>query len=172
MDMPFPIIDDLSRSFPEATIGSRWELLSDRVMGGVSSGRLSRECISGRMALRMQGRVSLENNGGFIQMALDLDPSGGTVDCRGFAGLEIEVSGNGETYGLHLRTAELSRPWQSYRQSFLAQAGWRTVRLPFAGFVPHRTDVPFDPGLVRRLGLVAIGRAFEADLALAAIRFC
>jgi hypothetical protein len=31
--------------------------------------------------------------------------------------------------------------------------------------------VPFDPRLVRRLGLVAIGRAFKADLALAAIRF-
>jgi len=184
MDMPLPIIDDLSRSFPEASIGSRWELLSDRVMGGVSSGRLSRECLAGRMAIHMQGEVSLENNGGFIQMALDLDnggfiqmaldldPSGGSVDCRGFAGLEIEVSGNGETYGLHLRTAELSRPWQSYRQSFLAEAGWRTIRLPFAGFVPHRTDVPFDPGLMRRLGLVAIGRAFKADLALSAIRFC
>jgi len=170
--MPFPIIDDLSRSFPEATIGSRWELLSDRVMGGVSSGRLTRQSVSGRMAIRMQGEVSLENNGGFIQMALDLDPSGAPVDCSNFAGLEIEVSGNGETYGLHLRTADLSRPWQSYRQSFQAEPGWRTITLPFAGFLPHRTDAPFDPRRIRRLGLVAIGRAFDADLALAAVRFC
>ena len=169
--MPFPIIDDLSRRFPEAATASRWELLSDRVMGGVSSGRLTCESVSGRMAIRMQGDVSLENNGGFIQMALDLDPPGATVDCREYDGLEIEVYGNGETYGLHLRTAELSRPWQSYRQSFLADASWRTVRLAFSGFVPHRTDVPFDAGRIRRLGLVAIGRAFKADLALAAIRF-
>ena len=161
------VIDDLSGRFPEATNGARWELLSDRVMGGVSAGRLSLEPV----AIRLQGNVSLENNGGFIQMALDLDPMGGSVDCRGYEGLEIEVSGNGETYGLHLRTADLGRPWQSYRQAFSAPPDWETIRLPFAKFLPHRTDVAFAPGRIRRLGLVAIGRAFRADLALSAIRF-
>ena len=165
------VIDDLSGRFPEATNGARWELLSDRVMGGVSAGRLSLEPVAGRMAIRLQGDVSLENNGGFIQMALDLDPMGGSVDCRGYEGLEIEVSGNGETYGLHLRTADLGRPWQSYRQAFSAPPDWETIRLPFAKFLPHRTDVAFAPGRIRRLGLVAIGRAFRADLALSAIRF-
>lgn len=166
------IIDDLSRDFPEAAIGTRWELLSDRVMGGVSSGRLSREPVAGRMANRMQGDVSLENNGGFIQMALDLSPAGSPVDCRAYEGLEIEVAGNGEIYGLHLRTADLTRPWQSYRQSFRADGSWQVIRLPFAGFAAHRTEASLDLGNVRRLGLVAIGRNFAADLALAAIRFC
>ena len=165
------VIDDLSREFPEATIGTRWELLSDRVMGGISSGRLSREPVAGRMANRMRGEVSLANNGGFIQMALDLDRMGVPVDCRTWQGIEIDVAGNGEDYGLHLRTVDLTRPWQSYRQGFRAEADWRTIRLPFAGFAHHRTEVPFDPGRIRRLGLVAIGRAFTADLALAAIRF-
>ncbi len=165
------VIDDLSGRFPEATNGARWELLSDRVMGGVSAGRLSLEPVAGRMAIRLQGDVSLENNGGFIQMALDLDPMGGSVDCRGYEGLEIAVSGNGETYGLHLRTADLGRPWQSYRQAFSAPPDWETIRLPFAKFLPHRTDVEFAPGRIRRLGLGAIGRAFRADLALSAIRF-
>jgi hypothetical protein len=169
--MPLPIIDDLSRDFPEAAISTRWELLSDRVMGGVSAGRLSRETVSGRQAIRMQGDVSLANNGGFIQMALDLDPAGGAVDCRAFAGIEIAVAGNGETYGLHLRTSDLTRPWQSYRQSFEAGQDWQTIRLAFSGFAPHRTELPMDPARMRRLGLVAIGRAFTADLALAAIRF-
>jgi hypothetical protein len=170
--MPSLVIDDLSEEFPKATIGTRWELLSDRVMGGVSTGRMTRDVISGRAAVRMQGEVSLENNGGFIQMALDLDPSGAAVDCSRFEGLEIEVSGNGESYGLHLRTADLNRPWQSYRQAFRAEPVWRTIRLDFTGFAAHRTDAPFAPGRIRRLGLVAIGRAFKADLALSAIRFC
>ena len=169
--MTFPTIDDLSKDFPETSTGSRWELLSDRVMGGISSGRLTRELVSGRMANRMRGDVSLANNGGFIQMAVDLDPSGRTVDCRDYAGLEIEVWGNGEIYGLHLRTAELSRPWQSYRQTFLAPESWRTVRLAFADFMPHRTEAPLDLTRIRRLGLAAIGRAFEADLAVAGVRF-
>lgn len=168
--MPLPIIDDLSRDFPKAAIGTRWELLSDRVMGGVSSGRIAREIVSGRKAIRMQGDVSLANNGGFIQMALDLDPMGAAVDCHAFAGIAIEVAGNGESYGLHLRSADLTRPWQSFRQVFEAREDWRELRLPFSGFVPHRTDALLDLTRIRRLGLVAIGRAFTADLALAAIR--
>lgn len=169
--MDFPVIDDLSRDFPEAANGARWELLSDRVMGGVSSGRLTREIVSGRAAIRMRGEVSLANNGGFLQMALDLDPEGLSVDCRGFTGLEIEVAGNDEEYGLHLRTAGLTRPWQSYRQGFRAGPAWRKITLPFTGFLPHRTDVALDAGRLRRVGLVAIGRAFHADLALGGLRF-
>ena len=166
-----PVIDDLSGAFPLARNGARWELLSDRVMGGVSAGRLTRETVAGRMAIRLQGDVSLANNGGFIQMALELLPSGAATDCSGFTGIEIEVAGNDETYGLHLRTADLNRPWQSYRQSFRAEADWRVLRLAFAGFLPYRTEAALDVSRLRRLGLVAIGRAFRADLALAAIRF-
>jgi hypothetical protein len=115
--------------------------------------------------------VSLENNGGFIQMALDLDPGGRAVDCSAFTGVEVEVFGTGETYGMHLRTSGLDRPWQSYRQSFLAEPVWRTVRLSFASFLAHRTDLPFDSRAIRRISLVAIGRAFRVDLSLSAIRF-
>ena len=66
------VIDDLGRDNLVATIGTRWQLVTDRVMGGVSDGTLVRETVSGRPALRMRGDVSLENNGGFVQMALDL----------------------------------------------------------------------------------------------------
>lgn len=169
--MALPIIDDMSFDFPLASNGARWELLSDRVMGGVSSGRLTRETVAGRKAIRLQGDVSLENNGGFIQMALDLDPSGAAIDCRDFTGIEIVVCGNDESYGLHLRTTALERPWQSYRQTFRTGPAWQNIRLPFSGFVPHRTPAAFDPGHLRRFGLVAIGRAFSADLALTSIRF-
>lgn len=168
--MPLSIIDDLSKDFPEAAIGTRWELLSDRVMGGVSSGRLSRGTVAGRVAICLRGEVSLANNGGFLQMALDLDPEGAAVDWRGQSGLEIEVAGNDETYGLHLRTLDLTRPWQSYRQAFRATAVWQTIRLPFSGFAAHRTELALDLSRMRRLGLVAIGRAFHADLALRGIR--
>ena len=99
--MPSSLIDDLSKPFPAAANGARWEILSDLVMGGVSAGRLTREVVDGRPAISLRGEVSLENNGGFIQMALDLDPAGAAVDARGFTGLEILVRGNDEDYGLH-----------------------------------------------------------------------
>lgn len=168
---PTPKIDDLSRPFPQALCGADWELLSDRVMGGVSAGTLTREMVAGRPANRLRGEVSLANNGGFLQMALDLDRTGAPVHCGAFSGIAIEVFGNGEDYGLHLRTAGLTRPWQSYRQGFRAGGEWHTIRLPFTGFEAHRTELPFDPAQLRRIGLVAIGRAFTADLAVASVSF-
>lgn len=160
------IIDDLSRPFPEAANGACWELVTDGVMGGLSSGRLRRETVDGRAALRMTGEVSLANNGGFVQMALDLAPPGALLDASGWAGLALELRGNGESYGVHLRTDAVTRPWQSWRQGFVAPPDWAELRLPFDGFAPHRIDAPLDRARLRRLGLVAIGRSFAADLAL------
>lgn len=164
------ILDDLSREHPETTIGTRWQLLSDAVMGGVSAGRMSRSQYAGRPAIRMQGEVSLENNGGFLQIAMDLAPDGGTLDVSCFAGIAIAVAGNGQDYGLHLRTSELARPWQSYRTSFVATPEWQEILCPFASFVPHRTETPLNLRLLRRLGVVAIGRAFAADVAVGGLR--
>lgn len=165
------IIDDLSCEPPLAAIGSTWRLFTDRVMGGVSTGTMARDFIDGRPAIRMRGEVSLDNNGGFVQISLDFAPDGGLIDASGWSGIELDVFGNGEAYGLHLRTDALIRPWQSYRQTFRACAEWRTVRLPFDCFVPYRTDVPLDTRRLRRVGLVAIGRAFAPDLALGGLRF-
>jgi hypothetical protein len=165
------IIDDLSRDPPMSAIGTRWQLFTDRVMGGVSDGSMVREIVAGQPAIRMRGDVSLENNGGFAQISLDLAPDGQAVDVSAWSGLELDVFGNGEEYGVHLRTSDLTRPWQSYRQSFRADPQWRTIPFRFQEFVPHRTDVPLDTRRLRRIGVVAIGRAFSADLAVGGVRF-
>lgn len=165
------IVDDLSREPPLAAIGNGWQLLTDQVMGGVSIGTMVRDVVGGRTAIRMRGEVSLQNNGGFVQIALDLSPDHGVVDASAWDGIELDVFGNGQEYRVHLRTDALTKPWQSYRQVFTADAQWRTVQLPFDHFVAHRTDVPLDTRRLRRLGLVAIGRAFSADLSLGGLRF-
>lgn len=165
------IIDALDQPPPRATIGTAWELVADRVMGGRSRGDMRYETVAGRPAVRLVGTVSLANNGGFLQIALDLAANGGTLDASAWDGIELDVFGNGEPYNLHLRTADVVRPWQSYRATFDAPATWTTRRLPFAGFAPHRLEAPFDPTRLRRLGIVAIGRAFHADIAVGGLRF-
>jgi hypothetical protein len=165
------IIDDLRFDPPLAVTGNGWALISDRVMGGVSDGAMSREVVAGREAIRMTGGVSLENQGGFLQVALDLGDTGGEVDARRWTGIRLEVFGNDQVYNLHLRTSDIRRPWESYRQSFRAPPTWTTVHLPFDGFAPHRTDRPLTLARLRRIGIVAIGREFEADIAIADIRF-
>lgn len=165
------IIDDLTPPHPSAANGAAWEMISDCVMGGVSHGTMTREDVRGRPALRMQAKVSLENNGGFVQMALDLDPHGDTIDASQWSGLELDVIGNREAYNLHLRTADVVRPWQFYRASFRPVPEWRTIRLPFTDFTAHRIDAPLDLSRLRRIGIVALGRSFEADIAIGRIRF-
>jgi hypothetical protein len=141
-----------------------WQLVSDQVMGGVSAGTLSVEDAPQGRAHHMSGRVSLDNNGGFIQMAADIAPP-----PPGTKGLMLDVSGNGEQYNVHLRTSDLDRPWQSYRASFIAPDDRQEIRLDLADFEPHRTDEPFNPAKLRRIGIVAIGREFDADVWLYSI---
>ncbi len=45
------------------------------------------------------------------------------------------------------------------------------MQVPFAGFTPHRTHLPLRPSRLRRIGLIAIGRALEVDVALIDLRF-
>lgn len=145
-----------------------WRLITDGVMGGVSRGQLLDAERDGQPCQCMQGEVSTANNGGFVQMALDLT-DGEVLDASAFAGLELEVFGNGERYNAHLRTTDTRLPWQAYRASFLAEPRWQCLRLPFASFAPHRIEQPLRIDRLRRLGLVAIGRPFTAELCVARV---
>ena len=160
------LIDDFTNDGLVSRLGTRWRGVSDQVMGGISRASISHGVIDGRPSLRMTGDVRLENDGGFIQAALDLAPSGDTIDASGFSGVRIVVRGNGEKYSVHLRTPDNVRPWQSYRAHFTAGSDWASIDLPFETFVPYRLEAPLDKTRLRRIGLVAIGRAFYADLAV------
>jgi hypothetical protein len=152
-------------------LGTRWRGVSDQVMGGVSKTSVSHVVLGGRPCIRLTGDVRLENSGGFIQAALDLTHQGGTVDASDCTGLRIVARGNGEKYSVHLRTPDNVRPWQSYRSHFTAGPDWKTLDLPFEAFEPYRLKVPLDLTRFRRIGLVAIGRAFYADLAVSRLAF-
>lgn len=148
-----------------------WEFVADGVMGGVSRGTLRRETFKGRAATVLRGDVSLDNNGGFIQMAFDLKDDGSGFDASAWDGIALELCGNGETYDIRLRTDQLSRPWQSFRAGIATTGEWQTVRIPFTEFEQNKTDADFDPRGLRRIGLLAIGREFHAELAVAGLRF-
>ena len=120
MSVTSAIIDDLSHEPPIAAIGSNWRLLTDQVIGGVSKNSMVRDVIAGRAAIRMRGDVSLENNGGFVQIALDLSPHGGVVDASAWSGIELDVLGTGEEYGVHLRTDALTSSTKSQNQGRFA----------------------------------------------------
>ena len=165
------LIDDFTDKGLLNKLDSKWRGVSDQVMGGISEASISYSVKDGCYSLRMTGNVRLENDSGFIQAVLDLAPLGDTFDASGFSGVPIVVRGNGEKYSVHLRTPDNVRPWQSYRSHFTAGSDWETIDLPFETFVPHRLDAPLDKTRFRRIGLVAIGRPFYADLAVSELAF-
>ena len=134
-------------------------------MGGVSSGGLSLETIDNKACLRLRGDVRLENNGGFIQAALDVEDTE-AADASDYHGMLLKVYGNNQEYNQHLCTGDVWLPWQFYRASFRAPAGWQAVRQPFAEFNGYRIGKKLDLKRLDRVGLVAIGRAFAADLCI------
>jgi len=160
------ILDDRSSGTLSATNGASWRAIADTVMGGESTGQLIPAVMEGRHCLRLTGEISLKNNGGFVQASLDLSESG-LLDASDFAGIEIEVFGNGDIYNLHLRSDDTRIVWQSYRASFQAQPRWQTLRLPFDSFQPHRIDKLLDKRKLRRIGVVAIGREMLVDVCVA-----
>ena len=93
-------IDDLSESFPVTSSGTQWAGVTDKVMGGSSSGTLVRhETFQGRLSNVLTANVRLENDGGFVQMVTDLalDHSvSNTVDASEYDGIEFDVFYEGD----------------------------------------------------------------------------
>lgn len=148
---------------------SRWSYFSDQVMGGVSEGQASFEQMDGAPILRLTGKVSTENRGGFIQARSKLDvPLPSTAK-----GVVLNVRGNDQPYFIHLRTTRTLLPWQFYQASFDVTQTWREVRIPFSDFAPYGRLLGkrFDVASVRSLAVVAFGRDHSADLSVRAVGF-
>ncbi len=147
----------------------RWRLVTDRVMGGVSRGEMSLTDHAGSQCLRLGGRVSTANGGGFVQVACDLDGidavAAGTVD-----GLRLIAAGAPARFNVHLRTCDLEQPWQSYRWQFTVAERWCEWFVGFNEFRPYRTNRALDVRRLTRIGIVAIGRDFEPELYISSLK--
>jgi hypothetical protein len=98
----------LTEEFPITVSGTQWAGVTDRVMGGASSGTLAREEFEGRTSNVLRASVSLNNGGGFVQMATDLaldQAVSNTVDASAFDGIELEVfyDGDNETENFNVQ---------------------------------------------------------------------
>ncbi|MHA3976072.1 CIA30 family protein [Halovulum sp. GXIMD14794] len=141
---------------------TRWRFFTDGVMGGVSKGEVNFLQEDGHSFARMTGRVSTENNGGFIQVRMDL-PEGAP---EGTTGVRLIVRGNDQQYFVHLRTSGTVLPWQYYQAGFEVSGTWTELRLPFGRFRRSGRllrDVPRADSL-KSVAVVAYGRNHEAKI--------
>jgi hypothetical protein len=153
------ILTDFRHDTPDMPYtAAAWRCFTDRVMGGVSDASHRMVLEADTQFLRLEGTVSLENNGGFIQSALPLDPDRADIwpDAEGVV---LMVRGTPGTRYVHLRTTDCRRPWEHYRAGFTVEREWKRVAIPFNSFAGVSTSAPLDIGALTRVGLVAAKEA-------------
>ena len=167
---PSPMIaeDNMIMNF-EIQPETRWRFFADTVMGGVSSGQVAFETDGDASYAHMTGRVSTANNGGFIQIRMEL-PDAAPVETTG---VRLIVRGNDQRYFVHLRTRGTMLPWQYYQAGFDVTRDWTEVRLPFEAFEASGRMLRTAPRAqsLRSIGIVAYGRDHEAEIDVREVGF-
>ncbi len=148
---------------------TRWRFFADMVMGGVSTGQVTFPSEDGQAHAHMTGVVSTQNNGGFIQIRMNLPdalPSETT-------GVRLSVRGNNQRYFVHLRTSGTVLPWQYYQAGFDVTGEWSEVLLPFVDFKASGRllrSVP-RPESLKSIAIVAYGRDHVAEIDVREVGF-
>ncbi len=161
------LLDDFRNRSGTAVIGTEWQGLTDRVMGGRSDMQAGVVETDRGPALQLRGQVRLANNGGFIQSRLPLSGPGAALDASAWAGFAVTLRGVPGPYYLHVRSADTRLPWQHYRAHLPVEADWQRVVVPFTAFYPQRLNKPLDPQRLHAVAVVAYGEAFEAHVEIA-----
>jgi hypothetical protein len=165
------VIDDFSDPNRISNLGTKWSLVTDRVMGGVSDAEYlfgSDECFK---YITMKGNVSLENNGGFVQVSLPLAEDSKTVDATAYSGVRFWVKGNGQQYYVHLKNDKTKLHWQYYSAEFVASDNWKQIEIPFGKFMPQALDAKIDVKSLSRISIVGAKKAYEVDVYIGPIEF-
>jgi len=136
---------------------ARWAAIDDAVMGGVSRSGLHHDAAGHAV---FSGVVSFERNGGFASVRSPLLELG----APGTTAYVLEVTGDGKTYKLNLRTDD-AFDGINYQAAFAPPAQrWTQISLALADFRPRfrgRTvpDAPqLDPAKVCQIGLMIADR--------------
>jgi monofunctional biosynthetic peptidoglycan transglycosylase len=150
--MPCASATDNLLDFADAGAASAFRVINDGVMGGVSSSQL--RLVDG--ALRFEGELSLENNGGFASFR------GPVRIAPGVAALLLTVRGDGKRYKLTLKPDDGNSSPQ-YQARFTAPAQWNTLRFVptdfSASFRGRAVDAPaLDFGSMGAIGLLISDR--------------
>jgi monofunctional biosynthetic peptidoglycan transglycosylase len=141
-----------------------WRIINDDVMGGVSQSEI---IFNDTGIATFQGRISLENNGGFASTR----SKSHSFQLGDYIGLHVRIQGDGKDYQLRVRTdnrfdgisyryrfATQPETWMNIRVPF--PETWMNIRVPFSEFVPvFRGRVlsnvaPISPEQIQQVGFL------------------
>ncbi len=144
--------DKIVYDFQNTTNTTAWQVVNDDVMGGISTSSFR---LTNGVAL-FQGKVSLENNGGFASVR----SLPARHDLAGSDVFVVRVRGDGRSYKFTART-DPSFDSAIYQCVFTTKKGeWEEHRLPFKQFIPTfrgrvlAGEPPLDPAKVTSVGFL------------------
>lgn len=122
---------------------SNWSVVDDVVMGGRSDGKFELN-ESGHAVF--QGKVSLENNGGFSSVRYRFSQK----NIVGHTKMLLRLKGDGKHYQFRVKSNKYDR--HSYIYHFETTGEWQTVEVPLSDMIPsfrgRKLDIPNYPGKV------------------------
>ncbi len=119
---------------------SQWYVVDDVVMGGRSSGSFE---INESGNAVFQGKVSLENNGGFSSVRYLFD----SQKVSDYKKAVIYLKGDGKKYQFRVKSSRYDR--HSYIYTFQTSGDWQTIEIPLGEMIPSfrgfRLNIPNYP---------------------------
>ena len=112
-----------------------WTVVDDVVMGGRSDGSFS---INDDGDAVFEGRVSLDNNGGFSSVRYRTE----ATDVRDYKKIKIRIKGDGKSYQFRVKTSRYDR--HSYIYSFETSGKWETITIPLHVMKPSFRGMSLD----------------------------
>ncbi len=148
---------------------NQWKYIADDVMGGVSKGNVKFQSVEGGNIALLQGDVSTQNNGGFIQIRRALRD----IDLHDAKSVKITAKGNDQSYFVFLRTTGTVLPWQYYSAEFRVTENFEEFILPIDKFKKSGLLMTgkVNPKNITSIGLVAFGRDHQAELHVKEVEF-
>ncbi|MCP9201110.1 CIA30 family protein [Gramella sp. GC03-9] len=113
--------------FNSETDLSRWKIVEDQVMGGVSTGKFY---LNDEGHAVFTGSVSLENNGGFVSVDYDMPKT----EIGEYKFVAIRLKGDGKNYQLRVKNDD--QVYYSYNYEFRTSGEWEEVQIPLSKMSP------------------------------------
>lgn len=107
---------------------SKWEVVTDTVMGGRSSADFNLDA-SGNAVFK--GTISLENNGGFASAQYSFD----SMDLSDYSQFKIRLKGDGKPYQFRAKSAASDQ--HSYIAQFETTGKWQTISIAMNTMEPQ-----------------------------------
>ncbi len=146
-----------------------WKLITDQVMGGISTGEVKFINRKKNSYVNLKGNVSTKNRGGFIQIRSDLR----NVNLEEAKYIHIQAKGNDQNYFLHIRTKGTFLPWQYYSMNFKVNETFKFYKLAIENFKRSSSFISkkIKPKDITSIAIVAFGRDHLASIFVKEIQF-